>query len=73
MVDLNDVDYYWDIVVKNFDLYTQDDQEDMLIELIHVYLRTNEGVTLEKLKELATRAMTTFMMKKLERERSESE
>jgi len=73
MVDLNDVDYYWDIVVKNFDLYTQDDQEDMLIELIHVYLRTNEGVTLEKLKELATRAITTFMMKKLERERSESE
>jgi len=65
MVDLNDVEYYWDIVKRNFDLYDQEDQEDMLIELIHVYLRTNEGVTLEKLKELATRAMTTFMMKKI--------
>ena len=65
MTDLNDVEYYWDIVVRNFDLYDQEDQEDMLIELIHVYLRTNEGVTLEKLKELATRAMTTFMMKKI--------
>jgi len=62
---LNDVEYYWDIVKRNFDLYDQEDQEDMLIELIHVYLRTNEGVTLEKLKELATRAMTTFMMKKI--------
>ncbi|RLG90932.1 MAG: hypothetical protein DRO36_05195 [Candidatus Hecatellales archaeon] len=65
MVDLNDVDYYWDIVVKNFDLYIQETQEEMLIELIHVYLKSNEGVTLEKLKELVTRAMTTFMMKKL--------
>jgi len=65
MTDLNDVEYYWDIVIRNFDLYDQEDQEDMLIELIHVYLRTNEGVTLEKLKELATKAMTTFMMKKI--------
>jgi len=68
MTDLNDVEYYWDIVVKNFDLYAQEDQEDMLIELIHVYLRTNEGITLEKLKELVTRAMTTFMMKKIKKE-----
>ncbi len=68
MTDLNDVEYYWDIVVRNFDLYTQEDQEDMLIELIHVYLRTNEGVTLERLKELVTKAMTTFMMKRIEKE-----
>ena len=73
MTDLNDVDYYWGIIVENFDLYLQEDQEDMLIELIHAYLESNEGVTLERLKELATRAMTTYMMKKLERERSESE
>jgi len=65
MTDLNDVEYYWDIVVRNFDLYDQEDQEEMIIELIHVYLRTNEGVTLERLKKLATRAMTTFMMKKI--------
>ena len=68
MTDLNDVEYYWDIVVRNFDLYTQEDQEEMLIELIHVYLRTNEGVTLERLKELVTKAMTTFMMKRIEKE-----
>jgi len=68
MTDLNDVEYYWDIVVRNFDLYTQEDQEDMLIELIHVYLRTNEGATLERLKELVTKAMTTFMMKRIEKE-----
>jgi len=69
MVDLNDVDYYWDIVVKNFDLYIQETQEEMLIELIHVYLKSNEGVTLEKLKELVTRAMTSFMMRRIERKR----
>ena len=69
MTDLNDVEYYWDIVVRNFDLYGQEDQEDMLIELIHVYLKTNEGVTLEKLKELVTRAMTSFMMRRIERKR----
>ena len=69
MVDLNDVDYYWDIVVKNFDLYIQETQEEMLIELIHVYLKSNEGVTLEKLKELVTRAMTSFMMRRIERQK----
>ena len=69
MTDLNDVEYYWDIVVRNFDLYGQEDQEDMLIELIHVYLKSNEGVTLEKLKELVTRAMTSFMMRRIERKR----
>jgi len=69
VTDLNDVEYYWDIVVRNFDLYGQEDQEDMLIELIHVYLKTNEGVTLEKLKELVTRAMTSFMMRRIERKR----
>jgi len=69
VTDLNDVEYYWDIVVRNFDLYGQEDQEDMLIELIHVYLKSNEGVTLEKLKELVTRAMTSFMMRRIERKR----
>jgi len=65
MYGLNDLEYYWEILLSNFDLYDEEDQEKMIIELIHKFMRTNKGITLKRLKEIVTKAFISYPIERV--------
>jgi len=57
MIDETDLDYYCEIVEKNFDLLCEESQRESLKVLIRQYLKSNPEKTIEDVKRIVDEAV----------------
>ncbi|RLG17008.1 hypothetical protein DRN75_04240 [Nanoarchaeota archaeon] len=57
MIDETDLDYYCEIVEKNFDLLCEESQRESLKVFIRAYLRSNPEKTIEDVKRIVDEAV----------------
>ena len=57
MIDETDLDYYCQIVEKNFDLLCEESQRESLKVLIRQYLKSNPEKTIEDVKRIVDEAV----------------
>ncbi|MHA1661780.1 MAG: hypothetical protein ACTSVR_00825 [Candidatus Thorarchaeota archaeon] len=57
MIDETDLDYYCQIIEKNFDLLCEESQRESLKVLIRQYLKSNPEKTIEDVKRIVDEAV----------------
>ena len=68
MIDETDLDYYCEIVEKNFDLLCEESQRESLKVLIRAYLRSNPEKTIEDVKQIVDEAVLETALGETEEE-----
>jgi len=68
MIDETDLDYYCQIVEKNFDLLCEESQRESLKVLIRQYLKSNPEKTIEDVKRIVDEAVLETALGETEEE-----